>query len=252
MRTFAILIALLFSASADAKPKMKGELTCGSYGKFLGTGKAGKLSEQVTCTLQIADPNGYDVHLKTVRAGKVIKEIDGHIHGEGSDKPFQAILEPKVAFKPCEDFQIVVWIDTPEAEYKKTIDVVQGCPKPKPIKADFTCSTTAGDGKLLEFPKVKKLRGRLEQSIDCTIHSTQVPGGVELTASIGVKGKTTKTGGFFDNAATKNWSFGASLEQGTDYDSCALKFTVLGSLVDADGNERWTGKLVIPDQYCPD
>lgn len=64
-------------------------------------------------------------------------------------KPDAADSQGEIAFKPCEDFDIVASIsDDLGVHFKKTIKVQQSCPKPTPIAAMLTCSYEGQDGTL--------------------------------------------------------------------------------------------------------
>jgi hypothetical protein len=257
---FIGVTAVAGGASADPNPKkLKGEFLCGTYtdGKIvtvLKGGKVNKITDTVACVFHFADPEepGHSVHLRTLHAGKEIKVVDGTANVEGeSSKDFEVYLKPNEAFKPCEDFDIQVGIFDPGGQFEKTIKVQQSCPKPPPLKAELTCQSEYGDGTQVKFPKTKKLGGRLEKPIECMLYSKNAPAGVALNGAVWVKGKPPHKD-LMAETPGGGQKMDASLEPDTDFSVCSTKFSIQASLTDADGAERWTGKLDIPAQLCPD
>ena len=256
MRHAVVVVLALAPAIASADPKkLKAEFLCGIYvdGKItkpIAGGKVGKITDPIACALHLTDPDepGHAVHVRTVRGNDEMSNETGSVNDDNKTKDFEIQLKPGVAFKPCQDFDIVAGIYDPGGRYTKTIKVVQGCPKPKPIKADLSCMTEAGDGTPLEFPKLKKLKGRLEKTMSCVIYTKS---DAKLAGRVWVKGKAPHSADLYDTPP-EGQKGELSLEPGTDFDVCSVKFQILGSLVDADGAERWTGNITIPAQFCPD
>src|SRR4051812_2884794 len=252
------LAAAAGSASADQK-KLKGEFLCGTYadGKILtvlGKGKVPKITDTVACAFHLADPDepGHPLHVRTFHAGKEIFVAEGMVNdSEAKSKDFEVYLKPNEAFKPCEDFDITIGISDQGGQYAKTIKVQQSCPKPPPLKAELTCATEYGDGTRITFPKTKKLGGRLEKPIECMLYSKNAPAGVTLTGSALGEGQAPAKDQLADTPGGGQ-KMDASLEPDTDFEACSYKFSIQASITDADGAERWTGKLDIPAQFCPD
>jgi hypothetical protein len=253
--------AVLAAASmANAEPKkLKGQFLCGTYanGKILKPikgGRVGKITDTIACALHLADPDepGHAVHVRTLHAGVEISNVTGTVNDDDSGtKDFEIYLKPNDAFKPCEDFDISVGIFDRGGQFSNTINVQQSCPKPAPIRAELTCVTAYGDGTPVKFPQTKKLKGRIEKTIECSIYAKTVPADSTLTGAVWVKGKSPHKDQLADTAPTGQ-KMDASLSPDADFEVCSGKFAILGSLVDADGAERWTGKLDVPAQFCPD
>jgi hypothetical protein len=258
----AIALATATSAHADAKRKLKGELLCGTFvdnkikTPIVG-GKVGKLTDTIACALHFTDPkeNGYAVHFKMVRKGKPEFHTTGRIHPDGSDKDFEIYVKPgqadddgHVAFVACEDFDIIAYIDTPDDEYKKTIKVVQGCPKPKPIKGKLACFYQTSDGTQFWWPgNGAKKRPRIEGDLACMVTS-KADELADMKGSFEIKGK-----------GKPKLADGHPMEEGSGVDttfdqndfSACTNFTVIGKVIDKDGAERFSGSLDIK-QNCPD
>jgi hypothetical protein len=252
-------VVALSARGASAGPKqLKGEFLCGTYvdgkvKKAITSGKVGKLTDPIACAFHLADAAepSHAVHVRTAHAGKEIVTFTGIVNEDGDKKDFEIVLKPNDAFKPCEDFEISVGIFDPGGQFSKTIKVQQRCPKPSPINAELTCVTAYGDGTPIRLPPTKKLKGRIEKPIDCIVYARKVPADVKLTGAIWVKDKTRHTDALTDTAPAGQ-KMDASLQPDSDFEVCSGKFVVLASLVDADGAQRWTGKLDVPAQFCPD
>lgn len=256
--TIAILTLAFAAGGASAGPKkLKAEFLCGIYAdgkitKPIKGGKVGKLTDTIACALHLADPQepGHAVHVRTLHNGTEITNVTGVVNEDGA-KDFEIFLKPNEAFKPCEAFEIAVGIFDPGGQYKKSIKVQPTCPKPAPIRAELTCMSEYGDGTPIKFPQTKKLKGRIEKPITCMVYAKKVPDDAKLTGAVWVKGKTPHKDQMADTAP-EGQKMDASLDPDTDFESCSGKFTVLASLVDAEGGQRWSGKLDVPAQFCPD
>jgi hypothetical protein len=191
------LLAVAAPAHAGVK-KIKAELLCGTIDEsnavkapVMGTGKTGKLTDRVACAMHMSDPNepAHMGNLKTIRhtvdgaTGKR-KDVAGTSvttdFGPGSEqKDFEVFLlsgqamdDGQIAFMPCEDFDIVGTIsDDLGVYYTKTIKVVQGCPKPKPLKADVACRYVTKDDKRLKLKAGERPSAELA-SVECTVTSS--------------------------------------------------------------------------------
>ncbi len=259
--TLVVIGAVVAAGSRDASAgpkKLKAQFLCGIYvdGQIVTPikGKVGKVTDTIACAFHLDDPAepGHSVTVRTLRKNVELSNVTGVVNDDASDsKDFEVYLKPNEAFKPCEDFDITAGIYDPGGQFTKTIKVQQGCPKPAKLKAELSCTTEYGDGTAVKFPKTKKLQGRLEKTIDCMVYAKKVPDDVKLTGSVWVDGKSPHAGDMEDTAPAGQ-KLDAQLEPDTDFDSCSGKFIVHASLSDADGAERWTGKLTIPAQFCPD
>ena len=102
-----------------------------------------------------------------------------------------------------------------------------------------------------EVESLRDDRSSYASKHSCIVYAKKVPDDVKLTGAVWVKGKTPHEDAMADTAPAGQ-KMDASLAPDTDFDVCSGKFTVNASLVDADGAERWTGKLDTPAQFCPD
>jgi hypothetical protein len=196
LTTAAITFGATATAHAGVK-KIKAELLCGTLdddnnvqAPITGAGKTGKLPARIVCAMRMNDGKepSHMGNIKTIRhtvtaAGKR-KDVPGinvtNDFGAGSEHTtLDATMlggkpdpDGAIAFVPCEDFDIVATIsDDLGVYFTKKIKVVQGCPKPKPMKADVACRY------LLKGDKSEKLKAGERpiptelESLACTITS---------------------------------------------------------------------------------
>jgi hypothetical protein len=203
------LVALVVGAApAAAKPKpIKAELLCGTFADnevkqpLTGAGKTGKISDMVVCAMHMSNPKepAHMGMIKTIRhpvdpaTGKR-QTVDGTSFttdfGPGSDNSDVELRmlngEPmddhSIAFKPCEDFDIVGTIsDDLGVYYTKTIKVVQGCPKPPKFKATVACEFIDKAVKHTKITKRDHERPNDLDMVSCTLASRDDRLGEEAT-----------------------------------------------------------------------
>jgi hypothetical protein len=251
------------AALAQSPKKLKAEFLCGVFAngkvtKPITGKKLGKITDPIACALHLANPDepGHSVHVRTVRGGKEMSNVTGVVNEDGSTKDFEIHLKPgvknengEIAWKPCEDFDIEVGIFDPGGQYKKTIKVVQGCPKPKPVKGKLVCYYQTDDGTQFTFPgNGTKKKPRMEKDLQCSIGLPDLDNpGDGWKGSLAIKGKSAHVVEVhpMEAGAGADFAFPSA-----EFGACA-NFTVIGSITDPDGNERFSGKLAI-QQNCPD
>jgi hypothetical protein len=249
-------------ARAEPQPKkLKAEFLCGIYAdgkikKPITGAKVGKITDAIACALHLADPDepGHAVHVRTLRGGKEVSNVTGTVHDDGSSKDLEIYLKPSVknesgeiAWKPCEDFEIEAAIMDPGGQFKKTIKVVQGCPKPKPVKGKLACFYQTSDGTQYTWPgNGAKKKPRLEGDLMCGVTSKSDEL-ADMKGSFEIKGKGTPKLG--DGHPMEDGSGVDVTFEASNYGPCA-SFTVIAKVIDKDGAERFSNTLAIA-QNCP-
>ena len=198
LRSLALLlvfVALAPTAQAGVK-KIKAELLCGAVddknnvkAAVRNGAKTGKLDTRVACALHMVDPKepAHMGTLKTIRHtidGGKRADVAGTSHttdfGPGSETADlnvfllsgQPMDDGQLAFKPCEDFDIVGTIsDDLGVYFTKTIKVVQGCPKPAPFKANLSCYYMLPNDKSVKLPLKGGERPNGVTSVSCELQT---------------------------------------------------------------------------------
>jgi len=281
MRTCVLWLTLLAAGTGHAAPKAKkidaaflcGTFVDGAIKKPITGGKVEKLTVPIACAIHVKDPNepSHMGHVHTVRkpaGGKPIKNIGKTDDFGGQSDPgktdFAVVLAPgtadengEIAFQPCEDFDIVASISDDLGTYfTKTIRVQQSCPKPKPVSATLSCVYTAQDGTLIRWPgngdKEKPRLSAPDHELDCSIlvKAKAAPrDGLPLVGHFAIGKGKDRPGEASELPPDGDLRAEAAFTAG-DYQECET-FTIQGSLVDATGATRWTGKHTIT-QTCGD
>lgn len=279
VRRHALWLVVLAAGTVQAAPKkLKAAFLCGTFvdGKIkqpLTGGKVAKLTDPIACAIHVPDPAepSHMGHVHTVRrpaGGKPIVAT-GKTEDFGSQseaKDFEVVLAPNapdasgdVAWKPCEDFDIVASISDDLGTYfSKTIKVQQKCPKPAPVAAALTCSYEAQDGTLFRWPgtgdKVKPRLSAPEHTLSCsiTVKAKATPrDGLPLVGHFAIGKGADHPGEASEGPPDGDLRADAGFSgEAGDFQECET-FTIQASLVDATGATRWTGKRTIT-QTCGD
>lgn len=256
-------------AGPNRAKKIKAQFLCGTYvdGKIkqpITGGRVAKITDPIACAIHVADPDEPshmgNVHtVRHVQPKQVVTSGKTDDFGSQSDegkKDFNVFLKPsvadengEVAFKPCEDFDIVGTVaDDLGVYFTKTIKVQQSCPKPKPIKAKLGCYYQTEDGTTFVWPgNGAKAKPRLEGVVTCVIEMPDLDNVSGWTGKLAVKGQHVHD----VEVHSMEYGSGADQQFSSEEHGVCSNFTVVGSIADPDGNERFAGKLDIK-QDCPD